>query len=411
MTKQNFDKNILNSYRFIVSSGCSYGRIAEYTFKAFRGSMKSDFLYDQYGKKNWLDLDEKVIVLSPSLGSQGSDWQADSTIHMCNRLLEMGVESQNIYVIVEWSQWHRFSVHPFNYINLDLSKLEFNSDTDFYYDIINKENQNSDNFEKVFLNELWQSLKICRSKFLSIPKINDRIYMTPNHMPTDFFESLGSDYSHFIEQAKKIDSEMPLENKLKTYLNNLLRTQFFLEGKGLKYNFFFMQSTLSEWYKDDNGMLKDGFMKGLKSISSNYNPINDKNTDLELVAPELSNEVNLLNFNNIWFYENERYRRGGIDEWTLDTFKECGFIRLNSNSENSLRKNDVTPDYGGHPNSVAYTLLWNKVAKNCDFAKLKPDFEDFIYNKFMEDYNSNEFSKNGLTISKHKWDEITGNRK
>jgi hypothetical protein len=150
MIKQNFDKCILNSYRFIVSSGCSYGRIAEYTFKAFNGSFKSDYLYSQYGK-NWMELDENIIVLSPSLGSQGSDWQADSTIHICDTLLKMGVNPENIYVIVEWSQWHRFSVHPFNYINLDLSKLNFNSNADFYIDVINKDVQFSADFQKLFL--------------------------------------------------------------------------------------------------------------------------------------------------------------------------------------------------------------------------------------------------------------------
>jgi hypothetical protein len=239
MTKQNFDKNILNSYRFIVSSGCSYGRIAEYTFRAFRGSMKSDFLYDQYGK-NWMELDENVIVLSPSLGSQGSDWQADSTIHMCDELLKMGVEPKNIYVIVEWSQWHRFSVHPFNYINLDLSKLNINSNADFYVDIIDKNNQIADDFERLFINQFWDNMSIKKSSILSIPKIKDRIYVTPRHMPVEVFKSLGSDYEYFIKEAQKIDDITPIENKLKIYLNNLLRTQFFLESKEIKYNFLFM---------------------------------------------------------------------------------------------------------------------------------------------------------------------------
>ena len=146
-------------------------------------------------------------------------------------------------------------------------------------------------------------------------------------------------------------------------------------------------------------------------VNKDYRVVNDKNTDLENVAPELSNDINLLNFDNIWFYENERYRRGGIDEWTIDTFKECGFVRLNGESERNLKNYDVVSGYGAHPGPVAYTLLWNKVAKNCDFAKLKPDFEDFIYEKYFEDYNSQEFSKNGLTISKHKWEEISGIKK
>ena len=134
MIIKNFDTNVLNRYRFIVSSGCSYGRITEYTFRAFNGS---NSLYNQYGK-NWLDAEENLIVLNSSLGSQGSDWQADSSIHICDSLLKMGVLPENIYVIIEWSQWSRFSVHPFNYVNLDLNKFNFNNGDGFYVDVINK---------------------------------------------------------------------------------------------------------------------------------------------------------------------------------------------------------------------------------------------------------------------------------
>lgn len=422
MEKQNFDKSILNTYRFIVSSGCSYGRIAEFTFNAFRGSYKSDFLYSQYNK-NWMELEENIIVLSPSLGSQGSDWQADSTIHMCDTLLNMGVFPENIYVIIEWSQWHRFSVHPFNYINLDLNKLSFNSRSDFYIDIINKENQLDAGFNRDFLYDLWKTIGITKSDKFSIPKINNRIYVSPDHMPIEAFKELGPEYEYFINEAQKAERALPMENKLKIYVNNMLKTQFFLESKKIKHNFFFMQSTLSGWNRDGEGMLKDSFMRDLKFkqnynhktkqiiVNDNYNPINNSNEDLEIAAPELANDIKMLNFDNIWFYENEKYRRGGIDEWTIDTFKECGYVRLNGESETKISNHDIICSYGAHPGPTAYTLLWNKVATNCDFAKLKPDFEEFMYEKYFEDYNSNEFSKNGLTISKQKWYEISGTKK
>jgi hypothetical protein len=417
MIIKNFDANVLNRYRFIVSSGCSYGRITEYTFRAFNGS---NSLYNQYGK-NWLDTKENLIVLNSSLGSQGSDWQADSSIHICNSLLNMGVLPENIYVIIEWSQWSRFSVHPFNYVNLDLNKFNFNNGDGFYVDVINKENQIKDDFEKNFINEFWKTFGISKSNILSIPKINDRIYITPTHLPADVFKELGYDYGYFIDEARKVDISTPIENKLKTYLNNLLRTQFFLENKGLKYNFFFMQSTLSEWYKDEKGMLKDSFMRDLKLtqqydnnlkeivINPKYKPINNKNSDLEIVAPELSNEINMLNFDNIWFYENEKYRRGGIDEWTIDNFKEVGYINFISGNVDDIKPHDIISDYGAHPNSVPYTLLWNKVATNCDFVKLNKDCEEFILNKFWEDYESENYTKNGITLSKRYWDKISKN--
>ena len=153
----------------------------------------------------------------------------------------------------------------------------------------------------------------------------------------DSFSEIGPDFKYFLEKAQEIELSFPLENKIKTYLDNILRTQFFLEKLGIKYNFLFMQSTLSGWENNDGLLIHDLPSRlevqrvdhKLKKIVINddYNPINDNLKDLEIVSPETSNQIKQLNFDNIWFYENERYRRGGIDEWTIDNFKEVGYIR------------------------------------------------------------------------------------
>ena len=78
--------------KFIVSSGCSYGMIPKAVIKPFNLINRTSYfnmmdmeLYKQYGK-NWLEIDEDIIVMNVSLGSQGSDWQSDSTIHICQKL-------------------------------------------------------------------------------------------------------------------------------------------------------------------------------------------------------------------------------------------------------------------------------------------------------------------------------------
>ena len=391
--------------KFIVSSGCSYGMIPKAVIKPFNLiNRTSDFnrmdmeLYGQYGK-NWLEIDEDIIVMNVSLGSQGSDWQSDSTIHVCQKLLECGVKNENIYVLVEWSQWRRFSVHPFHYVNLDLNKFDWSGFHNFFFEYVKKDDllfQNRDLSDKIF-----NDLEITTSgSIYSIGKIKDRIYISPSHVGNEGFKSLGSDYDYLIKTSQDLDNSFPLENKIKTYLNNILRTQYYLKNMNIKYNFLFMQSTLSNWKKDENGLVSHELVSPLKS---NFNPISDSNTDLEVVLPETKLEIDQIDFTQFWLYENEKYRRGGIDDWTIDNFKEVGYINLHKHAEEHLSKWDMKFEYGAHPNTIPYLLLWNKISKNCDFLKVRSDFENFMLEKYWEDYNYDGFSKNNITISKNEW--------
>lgn len=391
--------------KFIVSSGCSYGMIPKAVIKPFNLiNRTSDFnmmdmgLYKQYGK-NWLEIDEDIIVINVSLGSQGSDWQSDSTIHVCQKLLECGVKNENIYVLVEWSQWRRFSVHPFHYVNLDLNKFDWSAFHNFFFEYVKKDDllfQNKNLSDKIF-----NDLEITTSTSMySIGKIKDRIYISPSHVGNEGFKSLGSDYDYLIKTSQDLDNSFPLENKIKTYLNNILRTQYYLKTMNIKYNFLFMQSTLSNWKKDENGLVSHELVSPLKS---NFNPINDSNTDMEVVLPETKLEIDQIDFTQFWLYENEKYRRGGIDDWTIDNFKEVSYINLHKDAEEHLSKWDMKFEYGAHPNTIPYLLLWNKISKNCDFLKVRSDFENFMLEKYWEDYNYDGFSKNNITISKNEW--------
>ncbi len=226
------------------------------------------------------------------------------------------------------------------------------------------------------------------------------------------FNKVSKEYGDFIISSKKIHDQYPTEKKIKDYLNNILKTQFFLKSKNIKYNFCFMQSSLSNWYNKHNTfnhILTPPFISETESFkdygpNKDFNPINDINTDVENVIKDCKLEMSLIDMKNIWFYENERFRRGGIDEWTIDNFKEIGYINLHEFTEEFFSPIDMICNYGQHPNTVSYLLLWNKITTNCDFVKVKSDFEDFMLDKFWEDYNYEGFSKNYVTISKKEWE-------
>lgn len=407
-----------SEYKFVVSTGCSYGRLADYTFNWFEYKPNHLKLIDEYGQKDWLDLnDNKIISINLSLSSQGSDWQSDSIIHVVNELLKLGVKSENIFCLVEWSQWHRYAIHPPHHYDLDLNNLDFRGYEDgksvlnfrmfqqggiLYHESPNKT-----------LKYLYDYFKLFKSQTIeSWVKIGEMIYMIPRIINPDVYRKLGIDYELFYEDVIKIDNFLPLENKINTYLNNILRTQYFFEKNNVKYNFVFMQSTLSEWGVNNNGILEhplfNGFMNGQQydrntlKPSPKFNPINDSKSDIENVIPEVKLKVEQINFDNFWTYETDRFRRGGIDEWTIDNLNETGFIE----SLDDLTVDLILPNYGNHPGMTAYILLWNKIAFNCDFVKVKPDFEKFIWDKYWEDYNYDGFSKNNITLSKKEWDKL-----
>jgi hypothetical protein len=121
--------------------------------------------------------------------------------------------------------------------------------------------------------------------------------------------------------------------------------------------------------------------------------------------PEIKFKVDQLNFNNFWFYESERFRRGGIDEWSIDNLKETGYVNITTDKKNFV-SDEVIPNYNEHPNLVAYIFLWNKIAFNCRFVKVNSEFEKFLWEKYWEDYNYDGVTKNEITISKKEWNRI-----
>jgi hypothetical protein len=421
-----------SKYKFVVSSGCSYGRLADAVFGGFNGRshfINPEKLLKEFGQSNWLDIDgDEIISLNLSLGSQGSDWQSDSLIYAVERLLELGVKTENIYCLVEWSQWHRYSVHPPHHYGLDMGVFNFRKRDEgvrfeFEYAMTNKTGNMDWEVSNNVLDFFRNHFDLSRSninEFHNIGKIEDRIYMTLSHMSQETFHKMGDEYKLFYDHIIEVENNLPVENKIKSYLDNILRTQYFLQKHNLKYNFCFMQSTLTDWGHLDSGVLCHPlFNLGMNQyvykneklvFNTNFNPVNNSNSDIENIMPDVRTKMNQIDFDNFWMYENERFRRGGIDEWTIDNLKETGYVNINQNKlDYNFRFDEIIPNYGEHPNMVAYVFLWNKITFNCNFVKVKPEFEKFLWEKYWEDYNYDGITKNNITLSKSEWNRIFEN--
>lgn len=228
----------LNEYKFILSTGCSYGYLPDSVFKPFNlinRSPKNNTLMSLYGgyNKNWLEMDDKVIVLNFSLGSQGSDWQADSIIFSLNKLLELGVQVKNIYCLVEWSQWNRFSISPFHNFNINLENFDWDKDNKFFIESFDNKNLFETNHD--INNKFFDLLQIRTSKpFYNIGKIGERTYITPSSLNINDFTKSNDNLYNLIKISKKVEDEYPIEKKVKDYLNNIIRTQFYIKSVGVK---------------------------------------------------------------------------------------------------------------------------------------------------------------------------------
>lgn len=414
----------LSKYKFIVASGCSYGRITDFTFKPHHFFSRAPFINDQKFtvlnsfKNQILITDNDLIVINVSLGSQGSDWQSDTIMEVVTKLLDNGVHKEMIYVLVEWSQWQRMTTHPHNLFNLDTTKFDFIKTQplwayevlrdDFFYEFPLNLDQN-------FSEKILNLFDISKSRNLpNVGKIGNRIYVSAAHTSAEQIRVIGEEFPMFLEYATKIDNEYPLENKLKIYFDNIIRTQFFLKSHNIKYNFCFMQSVLSGWVKNNwkitSSMDRIEYHPYYIDHKNNriiknlrYNPLSNKNEDIEVLMPEIGKKIDLLDFNNIWTYNSERFRKGGIDEWTIDNFKECGYVQMESWT---FSIENMICDFNAHPFMVPYVLLWNKVSTNSG-VRLTKEYEDFLWEKYWEDYNYDGFSKNLLTLSKKEYYRIT----
>lgn len=389
--------------KFIIHTGCSYGHLTNSTIYPY-------FFKD----KNHLEVDDDVYSITLSINGSGAEWASDSCISVCQLLLNNGVPSKNIYCLVEWSQIHRMAMNPLTNHNFKKSDLDFNYDSKSFVLNVSDSNDMAIDIQNFIQNELNIGIS---NKSILLPIINDKIYINPFYENLDNYKNLSENYTEGLEFLKKIEDKFPMEMKIKSYLDFILKTQFYLEKNNIDYNFYFMQSTLSGWQIDPtyNILYNDIPFKSIemysneknKIIKTNFNPSYQSNTDLEVLCPEFKNQIDLINFDNFWMYESDKFRRGGTDEWTLDNFGKCGYIQL----PNIIPTNEFGPislicSYGCHPSDVANFLVWNSITKNCKFLKVKPEYENQIKNKFWEDYNSNVDTIHGITISEKYRDKL-----
>lgn len=413
----------INNFKYIVATGCSYGNI-------LRSILIDDESYiNEYHLKIIEELNTKnikkyslysddIIFIDVPMRSQGTTWQSDSMIYVVNNLLKMGVLPENIYSIVEWSQWSRTSeTVPQTFYNIldvkNLNKKSYNIGhllcEEFY---IQSKSKNTDfNIIKDKLSSILD-IRSFREVGMNFSCIEGEYYITPNHLDSKSIGNiLGSEWEYFINHLQELDSKKSIDSKVKEYLNNILKTQTFLKQNNINYNFFHMQSCMSGWYYD-NEVLKHNLTHHADYGTSHLKPQTIGNeSDIEVVWSKYNYIFNQIDFKNIWQYNENGYRRGGIDEYSFSKYGETSYTSLYDRTFNAMIGKETPrliqiPKYGSHPAMLVYKTMWNQVARNCNFFRYTDEYLNFIDSKIFEDIKSDTITKNGLFISKKKYFEF-----
>lgn len=387
----------LHNFKFIIASGCSYATTLS--------SLENKLLDVK------LDTTDNLIFIEIGCASQSSDWAVDSIKYAVDSLLSIGIKTQNIYCFVEWTQIERISItqptilHEF--FNTNYAKEKSNKH--FYI------KSNIDNSNQI-IESLYDLLNVRSLQDVhNIMSIEKLWYINPTHTDkNDILKFNNVDLEVAYNEMLEYELRIPIETRVKTYLNNILNLQTYLKDYQIPYNFVSMQSQFSAWDIDSNYMHvhkytmnqnRPAYVQNNKlRINPNLQSKLDITSadDLIKVFPQFEYLINKIDFNNWWFHKSNFYRYGGIDEYALETFGLYGYLTTEYDLRTIPNQIDifhVTPSFGYHPHAFVHVLLVNEMMFNNPFFKVNDETITRINNMVTDDVTSKNRTKHNLSIS------------
>lgn len=388
----------IQNFKFIIASGCSYATTLS--------SLENRLLDVK------LDTTDNLIFIEIGCASQSSDWAVDSIKYAVDKLLEIGVKTENIYCFVEWTQIERISItqptilHEF--FNINYAKEKGNKH--FYI------KSNIDNSNKI-IESLYELMNVRSLQDVhNIMSIEKLWYINPTHTDkNDILKFDNIDLEVAYTEMLEYELRIPIETRVKDYLDNILTLQSYLKNKQIPYNFVSMQSQFSAWDIDSNyihvhkytlnqnrpAYVQNNKLKINPNLQSKLNITSAD--DLVEVFPQFEYLITKIDFNNWWFHTSNFYRYGGIDEYALETFGLYGYLTTEYDLKNVTNELDifhVTPSFGYHPHAFVHVLLTNEMMFNNPFFKVSDETILRINSMVNDDINSKNITKHNLTISK-----------
>lgn len=312
--------------KYIVNTGCSYGVMFRSMFRFTKGN----------------NVEFKVIDLH--CDSHGSEYQKRSVILTVNQLIKNGVESNDIYVITQWSQPNRLFIEIPQEFAKDILQNENYREPNFVLDNSFKR-VNDINLEFI---EKYKSLNII---------INDRIYANIEHSDLESFDNSNAKF-YIKEFVKNCPISYKPIDRLEQYLTNILDLQSFLKSKEINYSFFLMNNTFEGYYdnfsnfsytEDTRQILKHEKIQ-LPNLKE-YNHIKD-------FSWYLNNIWESIDLSNFVFYQTDRFKYGGIDEYAMEIFGHDSYTA--GANPWDIPDDGYCTSFGAHPHDSVYVSFFEE---------------------------------------------------
>jgi len=393
----------LNNYKYIVASGCSYATTIS-SLEVKNLDVK-------------LDTSDNLIFIEVGCASQSSDWAVDSVTYTIETLFKLGVNPENIYCFVEWTQIERITINQPAYSHQLLNDNIAKEKKDRHFYIKGKDN--------VVIQQLYDSLNIkCLQDVHNIMSIDGLFYINPLHTDiNDILKLNDIDFEFYFNVGLEYELRIPMEVRVKKYLDNILNLQRYLKSNLIDYNFAMMQSQFSAWANGDNDivvhkytlnpnkpmLLNNNKFKVTTKFKENLNI--SESDDLVSIFPQFNPLFNQIDLNNWWFYNKGGYRYGGIDEYALEEYGVHGYLSVSQDArfDTELNPERFIASFGYHPHPFVHVLLVNEMLFNNKFFKVSDETITKIKNMVNEDINSKNKTKHNLAISKVEYDTWINN--
>lgn len=338
--------------KILLTTGCSYGKFAD------------AFLDNEFNSK-FSNLELVIDLHSMSLGS---NFQMMSVIETTEKLLSLGVNTEDIFVLCEFSEIDRKDVVIQNdFLVNEIDKIIFNEKVngkiwvhppiDYPDRVVINNSQFANNLmdklvvKKIFPNDY--------AKFNNYYIINpERRYQPP--LPNKIVYSIIQNYVNSLSIDVPIMGMHTIDrisiesiDRGIRYFQNILTTEQYLKSKGIKYKFCLINNQFSMY--NGSGLQdykKTKVIDGEHYLNQDY--LNSK--QIWEINSMIKIFYDMIDWNGWWFYENKDKNIiwGGIDEFAIDKYgiKVYG----SRNSDENL--------FGQHPNRIVYQdLIVNHLMK------------------------------------------------
>ena len=317
--------------KILLTTGCSYGKFA-----------------DVFSNKLITNTNNLELVIDLHAVSMGSNFQMISIIESVDKLLSIGVNPNDIFVLGQFSEIIRRDIVIQN--DFLVNKI----DTAFDIEPINWPDRviikHTDFTKKVLENLIIKKIDPGDyPKFKNYYIINPEKDYQPD-FPSKTIQSILDSYvfgmNIQLSNQSKIDKRnVEFIDRAIRYFQNILTTEQYLKSKGIKYKFCLINNQFSMY--NENG-LQDykttRFINGEHYLNQDY--LNSK--QIWEINSMIKILYDMIDWTNWWFYENKDKNIiwGGIDEFAIENYGINGYFDKNNNNL-----------FGQHPITEVYCNL------------------------------------------------------